>query len=273
MYHETPIPPRGARQRMPVETVHLTTRGRTATITLDRPSAGNAIDEPTAFQLREALDRVAVDDELWVAVLTGAGVFFCLGAEAPPFGGTGPATPARAMDSLRVAARLARLDKPVIAALNGDAVGQGLELALACDIRVASSAARMGLDQVGDGVMPWDGGTQRLPRLVGRGRAVEMALTSRLVDAQEALEIGLVSQVVEPDRVLRRSLELASAIADHGPIAARYLKEAVLKGLDMTLEQGLRLEADLSFLLQSTADRAEGIRSFLEKRKPEYKGE
>ena len=131
----------------------------------------------------------------------------------------------------------------------------------------------MGLTQVGDGAMPWDGGTQRLPRLVGRTRAMEMVLTSRLVDAREALEIGLVNQVVEPDRVLRRSLDVASTIAGQGPIAARYLKEAVLKGLDMTLEQGLRLEADLSFLLQSTTDRAEGIQSFLEKRKPEYKGD
>ena len=102
---------------------------------------------------------------------------------------------------------------------------------------------------------------------------MELALTSRLIDAREALEIGLVNQVVEPDRVLRRSLDVASTIAGQGPIAARYLKEAVLKGLDMTLEQGLRLEADLSFLLQSTTDRAEGIQSFLEKRKPEYKGD
>jgi enoyl-CoA hydratase len=249
---------------MPVETVHLETEGRIATVTLDRPSAGNAIDEPTAQQLREVCGRVAVDDEVRVVVLTGAGDFFCVGADGPSFEDPG---------SLRVANHLAGLEKPLIAALNGDAVGLGLELALACDIRVASSEARMGLTQVGDGAMPWDGGTQRLPRLVGRGRAMEMVLTSRLVDAQEALEIGLVNRVVEPDRVLRRSLDVASTIAGQGPIAARYLKEAVLKGLDMTLEQGLRLEADLSFLLQSTTDRAEGIQSFLEKRKPEYKGE
>ncbi len=254
---------------MPVETVHLNIKGRIATVTLDRPSAGNAIDEPTARQLQEVCGRVAVDDEVRVVVLTGAGEFFCVGADGPSFEGTG----LRALGSLRVANHLSGLDKPVIAALNGDAVGQGLELALACDKRVAYSEARMGLTQVGDGAMPWDGGTQRLPRLVGRTRAMEMVLTSRLVDAREALEIGLVNQVVEPDRVLRRSLDVASTIAGQGPIAARYLKEAVLKGLDMTLEQGLRLEADLSFLLQSTTDRAEGIQSFLEKRKPEYKGD
>ena len=172
-----------------------------------------------------------------------------------------------------MASAVADIEKPVIAAINGDATDQGLELALACDIRVASERARFGLTQVETGLVPTDGGTQRLPRLIGRARALEMILTSRLIDAAEAKHIGLVSDIVAPSEVLARAQEIASAIAKHGPIASRYLKEAVLQGLDMTLSQGLRLEADLSFLLQSTADRAEGIDSFLERREPDYKGE
>lgn len=229
--------------------------------------AGSAISERMAFELRDACDQVDQDEAVWVAIIAGKGKAFCLGSELP----TQKALP-QAMRSLRVAGRVAAVQKPIIATLNGDALDQGLELALACDIRIASSQARLGLTQVKDGLLPWDGGTQRLPRLIGRGRAMEMILTSRVVSTHEALEMGLVNEVVEPGKALERAMEIASAIASHGPIAARYLKEAVLKGMDLTLEQGLRLEADLNFILQSTADRAEGIRSFLERRKPRYKG-
>ena len=158
-------------------------------------------------------------------------------------------------------------------ALNGDALGQGLELALACDIRVASETSRFGLTQVEEGSLPWDGGTQRLPRLVGRGSALEMILTSRILTAKEAMDIGLVNEIAAHDQVPVRAQQIAATIACHGPIATRYLKEAVTQGMDMTLEQGLRLEADLNITLQSTSDRAEGIRSFLDRRTPEYTGE
>jgi enoyl-CoA hydratase/carnithine racemase len=253
--------------------------------------AGSAISERMAFELRDACDQVDQDDAVWVAVITGKGEAFCLGSRGEIESSGEPFDPAQgslveptrpyttndtllqAMRSLKVAGRVAAVQKPLVAALNGDAIDQGLELALACDIRIASSQSRLGLTQVKDGLLPWDGGTQRLPRLIGRGRAIEMVLTSRIVSAQEALSIGLVNQVVGPDKALERSLEIASAIASHGPIAARYLKEAVLKGMDLTLEQGLRLEADLNFILQNTADRAEGIRSFLERRRPQYRGE
>ena len=253
------------------ESVFVEIDGRVATVTLDRASSGNAVSEQMAFELRDACDRLDRDDEVWVAVITGKGDAFCRGSE-PPSLGPGDDTLGK-LSTLRVAARVAALEKPVIAALNGDAMDQGLELALACDIRIAPSGARLGLTQVKRGVMPWDGGTQRLPRLVGRSRAMEMVLTSRVLESQEALEAGMVNEVVEPDQVLPRAIEIAAKIAGHGPIAARYLKEAVLKGADMTLEQGLRLEADLNFILQSTADRAEGIRSFLERRHPDYRGE
>ena len=161
-----------------------------------------------------------------------------------------------------------------MAAISGDAIDQVLELALACDMRIATDASKFGLTQVDDGLIPWDGGTQRLPRLVGRSRAMEMILSSRVIDAREALEIGLVSETVPPDKVETRVREISQLIAGHGPVAARYLKEAVLKGADLVLEQGLRLEADLNLLLQTTTDRAEGISSFQDgRRRPQFKGE
>ena len=245
----------GSRARVKVD-------GRVATITLARPQATSDL-EATAFELRDAIQRVDQDEGVWAVVLTGGffeGAAFADEQEvvAPP---------------PRMAAAIASIAKPVVAAIGGDALDQGLELALACDIRIAANSAQLGLTQVARGVIPSDGGTQRLPRLIGASRAMEMILRSRVLDSREAVEMGLVSQTVEPDRVLEEAQSLATSIAGHGPIAARYVKEAVLKGRDMTLEQGLRLEADLSFILQSTADRAEGIRSFLERRRPEYRGE
>ena len=255
---------------MSFETISLEIDGRVATVTLDRASSGNLIDERMAVELRDVCDRVRSDEGLWVLVLTGSGDAFSRGSDPAllrPVASTG------ALHAPTPAGSIAAIEKPVIAALNGDAIDQGLELALACDIRVASSDAGFGLTQVKNGVMPWDGGTQRLPRLVGRGRAMDMILTSRRVGAGEALEMGLVNQVVEPGDVLRAAHETASTIASHGPVAARYLKEAVLLGLDGSLDHGLRLEADLNVILQSTGDRAEGISSFLKRRAPEYRGE
>ena len=256
---------------MPSEKVHVEIVDRIATITLDRAATGNAIDQPTASELREACEQVDREDGVWVVIITGAGDAFCRGTE--PSEVEGLRDEAETLRSLKVAESVAAIQKPVIATLNGDAIDQGLEIALACDIRIASQTATFGLTQVKHGFMPWDGGTQRLPRLIGASGAMELVLTSRIVDATEALEMGLVSEVVEAGQVMRRATEIASTMAGHGPIAARYLKEAMLKGLDMTLEQGLRLEADLNLILQGTADRAEGIRSFLERRKPRYGGE
>jgi enoyl-CoA hydratase len=167
---------------------------------------------------------------------------------------------------------IAGIDRPTIAALNGDAFGQGLELALACDIRIAASEVKLGLPQILEGHIPVDGGTQRLARIVGKGKALEMVLTGEIIDAQEALEIGLVNRVFSRDDLVAEAEAMAKTIESKAPLALRYCKEAVNKGLDLTLEQGLRLEADLYFLLHTTADRAEGIRSFLEKRLPDYKG-
>ena len=253
---------------MTVRTIVVDTDGGVATITLNRPSSDNRIDELMAAELRDACVALNQNDDVSVVVVTGQGDAFCRGIEPPSI-----RTSSEGLRAVKVAEAMAAIENPVVAAINGDAIDQGLELALACDIRIASSEATFGLTQVKSGAMPWDGGTQRLARLVGRGRATEMILTSRIIDAREALAMGLISHIVEPGEVVARARKLASTIVGHGPIAARYLKEAVMKGLDMTLEQGLRLEADLNLLLHGTADRAEGIRSFLERRAPGYRGE
>jgi enoyl-CoA hydratase len=167
---------------------------------------------------------------------------------------------------------IAKLDKPVIAAITVDAIGQGLELALACDIRIASETSHFGLPQIKYGLIPEDGGTQRLSRLVGNSKALEMILTGEMIDAQEAFRIGLVNKVVSPDKVMTVVVDMANEMASKGTIAVRYAKEAIYKGMDMTLEQGLRLEADLYLLIHTTRDRVEGIKAFREKRPPKFEG-
>lgn len=231
-------------------------------ITLNRPRALNAINSELAGELADVCQKVRDDEEIRVIIITGVGkeVFSCAGdvRESKRIG-----------DAVRA---VAELERPLIGAINGDCLDAGLELALTCDIRIASDNARFGLTQVAQGIIPCWGGTQRLPRLVGRGKALEMILTAEVIDAQEAYRIGLVNGVVPQQQVMSKAEELANMIALGAPIAARYAKEAVSKGLDMTLEQGLRLEADLYFLIQTTEDRMEGIRAFLEKRQPRYLG-
>ncbi len=167
---------------------------------------------------------------------------------------------------------VAALKQPVIAAIRGDALGFGLELAMACDIRIATEGARFGLPQVREGRMPSDGGTQRLPRLVGRGRAAWMLLTGESVDAPEACRIGLIHRLETPERLMQAATEMAQAMAAQSPLSLNHAKEALHKGLDLTLGQGIRMEMDLYLLMFSTKDRVEGIRAFQEKRKPRFEG-
>lgn len=245
--------------------VRMERRGFVFTITLARPETGNAVDGAMAEALREASQQAVEADDCHVLVLASTGGVFCSGA-APM------ADPLSDIPRLRVADALAAIPKPVIAAIQGDALGQGLELALACDLRIAADSAHFAMDQVRGGLIPWDGGSQRLPRLVSRGIALEMLLTGRTVTALEALAAGLVSEVEPMEQVLARAQQVADALAQMAPIAASYVKEAMLKGMDMPLDQALRLETDLAVLLHSSRDRAEGIRSFLEKRKPRFTG-
>jgi enoyl-CoA hydratase/carnithine racemase len=228
-----------------------------ARITLNRPEVDNRINLQFTQEMEEICAAINQDDDIYVVLLTGAGEKFSCGSEIKS----------------NVAASVAGIEKPVIAAINGDAIGDGLELALSCDIRIAANTAIFGLTQLESGTIPADGGTQRLPRLIGKGKALELMLTAETVTAAEALDIGLVSKVVPGAELTTEAEALVQGIATKAPISLRYVKEAVNKGMDMTMGQGLRLEADLYLLLHTTADRTEGITAFLEKRTPEFKGE
>ncbi|MBN2238533.1 MAG: enoyl-CoA hydratase/isomerase family protein [Dehalococcoidales bacterium] len=232
-------------------------KGNIAYVNLNRPDAGNAVDVMLAQELADACDRINEDDGIYVALITGAGKAFCIGSEG----------------QVNAAAAVAGVEKPVIAAINGDALGEGLEIALSCDMRIAADSARFGFPQLESGAIPSDGGTQRLPRLIGKGKAMELILTAEIIDAAEALEIGLVSKVVPAADLAAEAETLVQGIATKAPVSLRYVKEAVNKGMDMTMDQGLRLEADLYIHLHTTFDRTEGITAFLEKRTPEFKGE
>lgn len=251
------------------QTLRLDAAEHIVAITLSRPCVGNAVNELAAREIRDACDIVRQDDGIRAVILAGDGPDFCVGTDPAEL----PASP-DAIARLKASGAIAAIEKPTIALVQGSALDQGLELALACDIRVAAADARFGMAQLRSGAVPWDGGTQRLPRLIGVSRAMEMLLTSRALNAEEALRVGLVNYAAESAAAAsERAQALAAAIAERGPIAARYLKEAMAKGADMTLAQGLGLEADLSVILQSTADRAEGIASFLQRRPPQYTGE
>ena len=244
-------------------------------MTLNRPEANNIINHQLARELDDVCREINQDDDVYVVVVTGAGdSVFCGGSELEQLLQT-PGTASTKLKEMKAecsAAAIASIDRPVIVAINGDAIGQGLELALAGDIRLASQRARFSLPQVALGAIPIDGGTQRLPRIVGKGKALELLLTAETISAEEAFEIGLVSKVVAHEDLPAEVEALARTIAAKGPVALRYAKEAVNKGLDLTLEQGLHLEADLYAILHTTADRAEGIKAFLQKRPPRFEG-
>ena len=258
---------------MQLETIKYSVEGPVAKVTLDQAGLDNRVSLKMAQEMHLACSLIMEDDEILVAILTGNGMTFCAGTEE--YLGTEQGNPIDAQQYLynrRIASSISDIQKPIIAAINGDAHGQGLEMALACDIRIATQHSHMSMPQVKYGSMPWDGGTQRLPRIIGRSWASDMLITGRVLNADEAIRIGLVHQVVPDDRLDKLSTELAQTISSLGPIATRYAKESVQKGMDMTMEQGMRLEMDLNLIIQTTQDRAEGLSSFLEKRKPHFRG-
>ena len=242
-----------------------------ATITLCRPDARNCITPQLVGKLKDIRRDIHDDKSIRVVILTGAGEdAFCAGAD--PEAAMAFEDRAKLTTSFSVAATVDTFACPVIAAINGDALGQGLELALACDLRISSQSATFAMPQATAGVIPWDGGTQRLARLVGRGKALEMLLLGECIDAGEAHRIGLVQRVVRPQELMQAVYEIAHKMAAQSPISLAYAKEAVKKGMDQTLNQGLRLEADLYYLMHTTWDRTEGITAFRDKQRPQFEG-
>jgi len=262
----------------------MTTRfereGPVAVLTIDRPEARNALDFETGEELLRAWGEFRDDGELRVAILTGAGEkAFCAGADlravAQFYRSLTPVERLRRSElepGLGGITRNLRIDKPIIAAVNGHCLAGGLEIALACDLRIAAEHATFGLLEVTRGIIPGAGGTQRLPRLVGVERALDLILTGRRIDAREAERIGLVGRVLPLADLRAQALELALQIAENAPLAVAAAKAAVWRGLDLPLEEGLRLEQLLAEPVRQSEDAQEGPRAFLEKRKPSFKG-
>jgi enoyl-CoA hydratase/carnithine racemase len=246
--------------------------GRIAIFTINRPEAMNALNMETVRQFHEALIDFRDDNELWVGIITGAGEkAFCGGADIKD---TLPFMKEHSRSQWAMPASIMRgleLWKPMVAAINGMALGGGLELALACDIRIVAENARLGTPEVTLGLIPGWGGTQRLPRAIPWCKAAELLLTGKLIDAQEAYRIGLVNKVVPQAEVMSTAKEWAQAICQAAPLAVRAAKEAMLRGSAMTIEEGLRLENALVASVMATEDFNEGTTAFVEKRKPNYK--
>jgi enoyl-CoA hydratase/carnithine racemase len=261
-------------------TVRFEREGAVAILTIDRPEARNALDFETGEALNRAWSELRDDGELRVAILTGAGEkAFCAGADlrvvAEFYRSLSPVERLRHSENqpgLGGITRNVRVDKPIIAAINGHCLAGGLEIALACDLRIAAENATFGLPEVTRGIIPGAGGTQRLPRLIGPARALDLILTGRRIDAAEAERIGLVGRVVPLLELRERALEIALQIAENAPLAVAAAKAAVWRGLDLPLEEGLRLEQLLAEPVRQSEDAREGPRAFLEKRKPRFKG-
>lgn len=259
---------------MAFENIQLEIRGSIALLTLNRPKVLNALNAATLGELQSAINAVREDDSIRAAILTGAGEkAFAAGADIQELAkANGVNGRALALRGQAVFQALENCGKPVIACINGFALGGGCELALACTLRIASENAKLGQPEVKLGLLPGYGGTQRLPRLVDKGAALKLILTGEMISAAEALRIGLVDEVVAPDELLNRGEALARTIAGMAPVAVRYSIEAVNKGYNLPLGEALALEAALFGLACGTEDKAEGTAAFLAKRAPEWKG-
>lgn len=248
-------------------------RGRSALITINRPEKRNALDAQVRSAFLDAIAAAHANDAVRAIVVTGAGdKAFVAGADIGEFEGRTTVEQWRVMKGATIFDAVERCPKPVIAAVNGYCLGGGMELALACDFRIASSSARFGQPEVNLGIIPGGGGTQRLPRIVGLGAALKLVLTGDMVDAAEALRLGLVEEVVEPAALLDRALALAESIATKSPVAVAAAKEATRAALSLPLDDGLKLETALFQVCFASADRTEGVRAFLEKRSAQFTG-
>jgi enoyl-CoA hydratase len=259
---------------MVLENIRYELRPPMAVVTIDRPKVLNALNRQSMTELEEVFLDIQKNSEVRAVLLTGAGEkAFVAGADIGELASLSP------LEGEQLAARGQRIfqliencGKPVIACINGFALGGGCELALACTLRIASSTSRLGQPEVKIGIIPGYGGTQRLPRLIGKGAALKMILTGEAISAAEALRLGLVDEMVEPDQLLPRAEQLANTIAGMAPLAVRDSIRAVNSGYDLPLASALELEASLFGLACSTSDKAEGARAFLEKRAPNWNG-
>ena len=258
---------------MPYSTLSLEVADRIAVLTVNRPDKLNALNGATIAELGQAIDELRGRDDVAGIILTGAGRAFVAGADISEIA-RNSAIEARQLaragqDAFR---RFETSPKPVIAAINGFALGGGCELAMACHVRIASEAAKFGQPEVKLGIVPGYGGTQRLPRLVGKGRALQLLMTGEMIDAAEAYRIGLVNRVVPAAELIGAARAMLVTIATQGPLAVAHCIEAVDRGLDMALDDAIALEASYFGLLSASADKAEGMRAFLEKRAPAFTG-
>jgi enoyl-CoA hydratase len=245
-----------------------------AFVTINRPDKLNALNDQVVAELAQAAERVATDRNVRGAIITGSGAkAFIAGADIGDLAQQGPLDgKERALRGQAMLRRWETCGKPVIAAVNGFALGGGCEFAMACHIRLASDNAKFGQPEVKLGIIPGYGGTQRLPRLVGKGRATELVLTGELIDAPEAYRIGLVNKVVPQAQLLAEAEKMMRAILARGPVAVRLALECIERGLEMPLVEGLALEANLFGLVATTRDMKEGLGAFLEKREPKFEG-
>lgn len=255
--------------------IQLEKQGSVAVLRIDRPEAMNSLNAQVLSELNAGLDAVESDPEIKAIIITGEGKAFVAGADIAfmhgldeesgyDFGRLGQ----------QVFRRIETMEKPVIAAVNGFALGGGCELAMACDIRIASDRAKFGQPEVGLGIIPGYSGTQRLPRLVGKGKAMELILTGNIITAETAGSIGLVDQVVPQESLMDEALAMARKIAGNGPVAVAYAKKAIQQGTELSdMDEAILLEADYFGKCFSTSDQKEGMAAFLEKRKPQFTGQ
>ncbi len=255
------------------ETILVEKRESVAILTINRPDKLNALSSKVHAEGVDALDELRKDTEIRVLVITGAGEkSFIAGADIGEFAEQTPVTQRNLFYEKTFFNSIDTFPKPVIAMINGFCLGGGCELALACDIRTASEKARFGQPEINLGIIPGGGGTQRLTRLVGEGKSMEIILTGDMIDAPTALQLGLVNHVFSAEELEAKTMEMANKIAEKSPIALQMAKEAVKLASRSNLDEGLRREVDLFAICFSTADKQEGVAAFLEKRKPVFKG-
>lgn len=255
------------------ETILVEKKEGVALITINRPDKLNALNSKVHAEGVTALDEVQTDDEVRVVVFTGAGEkSFIAGADISEFAGQTPVTQRAVFQNKTLFNSIDTFPKPIIAMINGFCLGGGCELSLACDIRIASENAMLGQPEINLGIIPGGGGTQRLTRLIGEGKSMEMILTGDMIDAATALELGLLNYVYSAAELEEKTMKLASKIASKSPIALQMGKEAVKTASKSNLDEGLKREIDLFAITFSSEDKEEGVAAFLEKRKPEFKG-